>query len=95
MHILRTSLLAVAVLLLAGSSRAEIGKDEGFGDLTVDQVADLIAKKDADVFDNNGKDVYEKGHVPTARWVAFNAVKESDLPKDKSRKLIFYCANTH
>jgi len=27
--------------------------------------------------------------------VQFNAVKESDLPKDKSRKLIFYCANTH
>lgn len=95
MKTLRTSLLAAAVLLLAGAARADAVKDEGFGDLTVDQVADLIAKKDVDVFDNNGKDVYEKGHVPSAKWVAFNAVKESDLPKDKSRKLVFYCANTH
>lgn len=95
MKTLRTSLLAAAVLLIAGAARADAVKGEGFGDLTVDQVADLIAKKDVDVFDNNGKDVYEKGHVPTAKWVAFNAVKESDLPKDKSRKLVFYCANTH
>jgi hypothetical protein len=94
MEILRSSFLA-AVLLLAGAARADATKDEGFGDLTIDQVADLIAKKDVDVFDNNGKDVYEKGHVPTARWVAFSAVKESDLPKDKSRNLVFYCANTH
>jgi len=95
MKILRTSLLAAAVLLFAGAVRADPVKDEGFGDLTVDQVASLIAKKDADVFDNNGKDVYEKGHVPGAKWVAFNAVKESDLPKEKTRKLVFYCANPH
>ncbi len=84
-----------AALLLPLTARANSTKDEGFGELTVDQVADLIAKKDVDVFDNNAKDVYDKGHVPTARWVAFNEVKESDLPKDKSRKLVFYCANTH
>ena len=95
MKILRTSLLAAAVLLFAGAARADTAKDEGFGDLTVDQVADLIARKDVDVFDNNNKDVFDKGHVPTAKWVAFNEVKESDLPKDKLRKLVFYCANTH
>jgi len=95
MKILRTSLLAAAVLLFAGVARADSSKGEGYGDLTVDQVADLIAKKDVAVFDNNGKDVFAKGHVPTATWVAFNAVKESDLPKDKSRKLVFYCANPH
>ncbi len=95
MNILRTSLLAAALLLFAGSACAASSKDEGFGDLTVDQVADLIAKKDVDVFDNNARDVYEKGHVPTAKWVAFNAVKADDLPKDKSRKLVFYCANPH
>jgi rhodanese-related sulfurtransferase len=95
MKILRTTLLAAAVLLFAGVARADPGKAEGFGDLSVDQVADLIAKKDADVFDNNAKDVFEKGHVPTAKWVAFNAVKQTDLPSDKSRKLVFYCANPH
>jgi hypothetical protein len=95
MKILPASLLAAGLMLSACRARADLTKDEGFGDLTVDQVADLIASKDADLFDNNGKDVYAKGHVPSAKWVAFNAVQESDLPKDKSRKLIFYCANTH
>ena len=95
MKMLRRSILAALVLLLAGTARASSGNEEGFSDLTIDKVAELIAKKDVDVFDNNSKEVYAKSHVPTARWVAFNAVKESDLPKDKSRKLVFYCANTH
>jgi len=95
MRLLRISLLAAAALLFAGAARAGTAKDEGYGDLSVDQVADLIAKKDVDVFDNNPKDMFEKGHVPTAKWVAFNDVKQSDLPKDKLRKLVFYCANTH
>ena len=92
---MKSLLLAAAVALVACSARAKETRDEGFGSLSVDQVADLIAKRDVDVFDNNGKDVWQKGHVPGARWVAFNEVKESDLPKDHSRKLVFYCANEH
>jgi rhodanese-related sulfurtransferase len=95
MKLLRTSLLAAAAFLFAGAARADSTKDEGFSDLSVDQVADLIAKKDVDVFDNNPKDMFANGHVPTAKWVAFNDVKPTDLPKDKLRKLVFYCANTH
>jgi len=95
MTILRSCLLASAVVFLVSTARASPAKEEGFSDLTVDQVADLIAKKEADIFDNNSRDVYAKGHVPTAKWVSFKDVKESDLPKDKSRKLVFYCANTH
>ena len=96
LHVLRIAAVALgAALLLPLTARANPAKDEGFGELTVDQVAELIAKKDVDVFDNNAQDVYQKGHVPTAKWVAFNEVKESDLPKDKSRKLVFYCANPH
>jgi rhodanese-related sulfurtransferase len=95
MTILRRCLLAFAVVLLASSARASSANEEGFSDLTIDQVSDLIAKKEADIFDNNSKDVYVKSHLPTAKWVAFKDVKESDLPKDKSRKLVFYCANTH
>src|SRR5204862_6601676 len=95
MTILRRFLLGCALLLVLGAARTSSAKEEGFSDLTIDQVSDLIAKKDADIFDNNNKDVYAKGHVPTAKWVSFKDVKESDLPRDKSRKLVFYCANTH
>ena len=95
MIILRRCLLACAVLLLVSSARASSAKEEGFSDLSIDQVSDLIAKKDADIFDNNSKQDYAKGHLPSAKWVSFKDVKESDLPTDKSRKLVFYCANTH
>jgi rhodanese-related sulfurtransferase len=37
--------------------------------------------------------MWQKGHVPTATWVDFKDVKASDLPKDKDRMLVFYCAN--
>ena len=87
--------LVAGLLLLPGLARAADSKDEGFGELTVDQVSALISKKQADVFDNNSKDSWQKGHVPTARWVQFDAVKSSDLPQDKDRQLVFYCANEH
>ena len=86
-------LFAVGIALLGLSARAEEAKHEGFSALSIDQVESLIAKKDADVFDNNSQDDWRKGHVPTAKWVSFKEVKESDLPKDRDRKLVFYCHN--
>jgi rhodanese-related sulfurtransferase len=83
--------LALAALLLGVAARAD--EKEGFGSLTVDQVAEHVAKGDASIFDNNPKDMWQKGHVPTAKWVDFKNVQASDLPKDKDRTLIFYCAN--
>jgi rhodanese-related sulfurtransferase len=81
---------AIAAILLAGSRAMA---DDGFSSLTVDQVATHLDKGDASIFDNNPKDMYEKGHVPTAKWVDFKNVQASDLPQDKDRTLIFYCAN--
>jgi hypothetical protein len=88
---MKKMLFIAGLLLFAGSARA----NEGFGELTVDQVDQLIQSKSADVFDNNGQDEWKEAHVPSARWVKFNAVKESDLPKDKARELVFYCHDTH
>jgi rhodanese-related sulfurtransferase len=84
-------LLAGILLFAGGAARA----NEGFGELTVDQVDKLIQSKGAEVFDNNSKDEWKEGHVPTAKWVAFNGVKPTDLPKDKDRELVFYCHNEH
>ena len=92
---MKSFLIAAGIALLAGQARADEAKHDGFGELTLDQVSDLVAKHDADVFDNNDQATYAKGHVPTAKWVSFKDVKESDLPKDRARKLVFYCANPH
>jgi len=83
--------LALAALLFGAAAWA--GEKEEFGSLTVDQVAEHVAKGDASIFDNNPKDMWQKGHVPTAKWVDFKNVQASDLPKDKDRMLVFYCAN--
>jgi hypothetical protein len=96
--VLRFPLLGalVALILLGASapSRAASAKD-GFGELTLDQVDKMVAAKSADIFDNNSEERFAKSHVPGARWVAFNKVTASDLPKDKERSLVFYCENTH
>jgi len=83
--------LALAALLCGAAAWAS--DKEEFGSLTVDQVAEHVAKGDASIFDNNPKDMFQKGHVPTAKWVDFKNVQASDLPQDKDRTLVFYCAN--
>ena len=87
--------MAVGLAIIAGRAGASQASDDKFGSLTVDQVSDLIASKGADIYDNNGQDDWVKGHLPTAKWVKFNAVTANDLPQDKARKLVFYCASTH
>jgi Rhodanese-like domain len=89
--------LSLAAFAFAGQARAAEARHEkeGFSDLTVDEVAGLIEKKEASVFDNNQKERFDKSHVPSAVWLKFNEVQASDLPKDLERKLVFYCANAH
>jgi rhodanese-related sulfurtransferase len=63
-------------------------------EMHAEAVADALAKKQAvHIYDANSKERYDQGHVPTARWVPFNGVAVSHLPKDKSATLIFYCYN--
>ena len=83
------------------SQPAEKEKEKDpFGMLTLDEVEARL--KDARegkgaiaIFDNNSEERFKKSHVPTARWVKFDAVTAADLPADKATPLVFYCANEH
>ena len=68
---------------------------EGFGQLSIDEVAARVGKPGVYLIDNNPRDVWAKGHVPTATWVDYNTMTTADLPADKKATLIFYCANEH
>ncbi len=68
---------------------------QGFGELTVEQVAARIGTPGVHIFDNNHREEWVKGHVPTATWVDYETMTTADLPADKSATLIFYCANEH
>ena len=63
--------------------------------LTVEQVAARLAAPDGKTFlyDNNVKESWVKGHVPTATWLDDEHVTAADLPADKTATLIFYCHN--
>jgi hypothetical protein len=90
----------LALMAVAGGCRTQNSPtptteaaEHAYGSLTVDQVAKLVESGTASIFDNNPQDRFKQSHVPGAKWVAFNKVKASDLPADKSRQLVFYCAS--
>lgn len=81
----------------ASASGKAAGHESELASMTPDEVEARIAKNDGSfyVYDNNNKAVYDKGHLPGAKWLDFAEVKESDLPSDKAATLVFYCANEH
>jgi hypothetical protein len=95
MSMVRRSFLFVVAGVLAGLA---CSRDNGpaLKELTVEQVAEKIAANDGKItlYDCNGKERYTKGHVPGAKWVAFDAVTAADLPAEKGTMLVFYCASS-
>lgn len=82
----------------SGSTGGEVA--DAFGKLTVDEVAQKMDQAKSGklaffVYDNNQKADYDKGHVPGAKWVKFDAITANDLPADKEATLVFYCHNEH
>jgi hypothetical protein len=65
--------------------------------MTVDEVDHAIAANDAKAVDCNSNDTRKKmGVVPGAILVSdHETYAASELPSDKSTKLVFYCANEH
>jgi hypothetical protein len=83
----------------AAEGSAESDK-EAFGRLTIEELETRMSDAKAGkaklaIYDNNHRDVFDKGHIPGAKWVDFTDVKPSDLPADKETALVFYCANEH
>jgi hypothetical protein len=68
---------------------------EKFPELTPQEVMAKLKDKNVYVFDNNGRDRWQKGHVPGAKWLHPTEYDAKELPADKSATLIFYCANPH
>src|SRR5258708_22664167 len=85
----RTVLVLAASLALAACSKQKLKE------LTVDEVSARIAANDGKTFiyDNNGKDRYDKSHVPGAKWLDEDKVTAAGLPAHQSATLAFYCAN--
>jgi rhodanese-related sulfurtransferase len=70
-----------------------VHKAEDLRKLTVYEVEERVNAHDGKlaIYDCNSKEQYEGAHLPGARWLDFNAVTASDLPRDKTTTLVFYC----
>ncbi len=99
------ALLALAALAGCASSSSSTtttatrtasagGEQRAFQRMSVDELAGMLSRNESVyVFDNNRRERYLQGHVPTARWVSYDAVTASVLPEDRAARLVFYCAN--
>ncbi len=96
----------VGLVTLGGCSRASspggaaghaaASSEAALQRMTVDELAGLIARSEpVTVIDNNGRERYERGHIPGARWVGHDAVTAAVLPQDRSARVVFYCYNEH
>ena len=66
--------------------------------VTVEQVDQALAKNAAQAVDANGTETRKKlGVVPGAILLSDgkDTLDPKELPADKSKELVFYCANTH
>jgi rhodanese-related sulfurtransferase len=91
---MRTFLFAVA--MLAACSKSGPAQKEPIATLSVDQVDHEVSSGAAVPVDANGEGTRKKmGVVPGAVLLTDSETfKLSELPADKSKELVFYCANT-
>ncbi len=98
---MRIILLAAALTLGVGCSKKTTTDDKAqhassVATVTVDEVDQAIAKGDCTPVDANGEGTRKKmGTLPGAVLLTDSETfKVSELPQDKSKSLVFYCANT-
>jgi hypothetical protein len=101
--------LIVAAALAPACKSKEAGKahtseeakePEPFGRLSIEELEAKMKAREAGqgklaIFDNNVRERFDKGHIPSAKWVKFDKVSAADLPADKDTTLVFYCSNEH
>ena len=97
--LLFTAVLSLSVLGCAKDEPAQkhVKLSESVPDVTIDELAAKLATRDFQAVDANGEATRKKlGVIPGAVLLTDSeAFSTSELPKDKSKTLVFYCANTH
>ncbi len=98
--ILFVSLLAVGSFAGCSKSSTDAGSETEkvkLPTVTVDQLDTMLAGNQCQAVDANGDETRKKmGVIPGAVLLSDNdKFNASELPTDKTKSLVFYCANTH
>lgn len=98
---MRTLLFVAALAGAAGCSKSSSSqqaaedKQAAIETVTVDQLDTSLAKNDCQAVDANGVQTRKKlGVIPGAVLLSDGDLKTAELPADKAKTLVFYCANT-
>jgi rhodanese-related sulfurtransferase len=101
---MRSLLLALALISLAGCSRSSDDRDRAPAALaaadvptiTIDELDAALARHACQAVDANGAPTrHNMGVIPGAVLLSdFDAFTPTELPADKAAPLVFYCANT-
>ena len=102
-HDMRTFLLAAVVAIAAGPACSKAESDQAAAresklkQISIDEVDQLVASGACTPVDANSEKTRKRhGVVPGAVLLTDSEVyKLSELPADKTKPLVFYCANTH
>jgi rhodanese-related sulfurtransferase len=86
----------IGMHLMMEHSAAAAGARASMQELSVEEVAKLVQSGKATVVDANGKEVRQQwGVIPGATLLtSSSSYAAGELPSDKERMLVFYCANT-
>lgn len=93
--------LAVSILLLTGAVAVQAGGGEELVEAPVyDELLNQISMREAEwlwkqkvpFYDVNTVEIWTKGYIPGAIFFNVKDWKKL-LPKDKSKTIVFYCAN--
>lgn len=87
---MKTTIAAMILMLPLVTSA-----NEGFGEMTPQEVMAALKQKDVYIYDNNDLERWKQSHVPGAKWLHPMDYQAKDLPANKNAILIFYCANPH
>ena len=66
---------------------------KSFPELSVQEVAELMAQGEAVIIDVNPRRRWASGHVPGAINLDPSEFTEADIPADKGMSVIFYCSD--
>ncbi|HEY6004536.1 MAG TPA: rhodanese-like domain-containing protein [Anaeromyxobacter sp.] len=80
--------LVAAAAIACAANRSH----EPFSFVGVDEVQRMLSQPDVVVIDANPKEVFDKNHLPGARYYKSAPFAEV-LPADKATRLVFYCAS--
>lgn len=99
--LLFSAFLAVSVLACSKTETVDKQKlaklSDSVPEVTIEELDAKLAAKDCQAVDANGDATRKKlGVIPGAVLLTDSeAFSTSELPADKSKTLVFYCANTH